>query len=122
MRVLLVEDEILIAMTITDCLESLGHEVVGPAVTMAEAIDLLGQVDVALLDRRITDGLTDTLALALRGAGVPFAWMTGYEPGHFETHGAPVLAKPFDMRELEGFIAQVGAAHGEGGAIGARAG
>jgi two-component system, response regulator PdtaR len=59
-RVLIVEDEVLIAWALADCLEDAGHEVVGPAATMAEALALCEGVaappDLAVLDIGLRDG------------------------------------------------------------------
>ena len=60
MRVLIVEDEPLIAWVLADCLEDAGHEVVGPAATMAEALALCegapSPPDLAVLDINLRDG------------------------------------------------------------------
>ena len=60
MRILIVEDEALIAWMLADCLECAGHEVVGPAGTMAEALALCGAApsppELAVLDINLQDG------------------------------------------------------------------
>ena len=58
MRILIVEDEALIAMMLTDSLESGGHEVMGPAATAGEALALCEAAlpDLALLDVNLGDG------------------------------------------------------------------
>ena len=58
MRILIVEDEALIAMALTDSLERGGHEVMGPASTMAEALALCAMLrpELALLDINLRDG------------------------------------------------------------------
>ncbi len=59
MRVLIAEDEPLIAWMLADCLEAAGHEVVGPAATMAEALALCEGApppDLAVLDINLRDG------------------------------------------------------------------
>jgi two-component system, response regulator PdtaR len=58
MRILVVEDEALIAMVLADCLEDRGHEVVGPAATAVEAVALCeaGPPELALLDIDLRDG------------------------------------------------------------------
>ena len=58
MRILIVEDEALIAMVLADSLEDGGHEVVGPAATMAEALALCeaARPELAVLDINLRDG------------------------------------------------------------------
>ena len=58
MRILIVEDEALIAMVLADSLEDGGHEVVGPAATMAEALALCEAAppELAVLDVNLRDG------------------------------------------------------------------
>ncbi len=68
-RILIVEDEALIAMALTDCLERGGHDVMGPASTMAEALALCAMLppDLALLDINLRDGSSGVdVACALR--------------------------------------------------------
>ena len=63
-KVLVVEDEGLIALDIAGRLEAMGHEVVGPASTAEEAIELAGSADIVLMDIRI-DGQRDGIDAAL---------------------------------------------------------
>ena len=57
-RVLIVEDEILVALDLEDALVGLGYEVVGIAADTREAIRLAGNADVALVDVNLRDGQT----------------------------------------------------------------
>ncbi len=104
-RVLVVEDEALIAMQIEDALHQAGCTVVGPASRIADAFDLLyGEgADAALLDVNVAGDRSFALADILASKGVPFAFVTGFEanstvPERF--HGVPVVAKPFATTEL----------------------
>ena len=58
LRVLVVEDDMIIAMDVEDGVEELGHTVAGSAVTAAQAIELAGTLrpDVVLMDLRLADG------------------------------------------------------------------
>ncbi len=58
MRVLIVEDEVLVAWMLADCLEGAGHEVVGPAATVAEALAVCEAAppEMAVLDVNLRDG------------------------------------------------------------------
>ena len=58
LNVLVVEDDMIIAMDVEDGIEELGHNVVGSAVTASQAIELAGSLrpDVVLMDLRLADG------------------------------------------------------------------
>ncbi|RBP16045.1 response regulator receiver domain-containing protein [Roseiarcus fermentans] len=107
-RILIVDDEPLIAMLAEDWLNELGHETVGPALTLEDAVRLLDEAfDAAILDVSLGAGTSYPLAERLRERGVPFAFATGHvaaDPGC----GAVVqLAKPFDFhlfREVVGVL------------------
>ncbi|PZW44915.1 response regulator receiver domain-containing protein [Humitalea rosea] len=99
-RVLVVEDEALVAMLVEDALLDAGAEVLGPVRSVPEALALMAKQvpDAAVLDVNL-DGVPSTpIADALAAAGVPFIVATGYgidglPPGHA---GVLVLAKPYD--------------------------
>ena len=79
-RVLLVEDEALIALDMHDVLTSAGFDVVGPAGDVATASDLADResLDCALLDVNLGGSLVWPVAQRLRDRGVPFVLLTGY--------------------------------------------
>jgi CheY-like chemotaxis protein len=104
-RVLLVEDEAMIAMLIEDMLADLGCDVVATAGQLDEAVSLArsGSFDLAFLDLNLRGVPSYPVAQALRERGIPFAFVTGYgtagtDPAYAE---APVLQKPFRERHLE---------------------
>src|SRR5690242_12307025 len=80
LRLLVVEDEMLIAMTIEDVLSDLGCTVVGPASSVAKAMDLLGkeEIDGAILDLNLKGEQAIPVAQALQDRGTPFFFLTGY--------------------------------------------
>jgi CheY-like chemotaxis protein len=81
-RVLLVEDEALIAMELCSDLESLGWEIVGPAATAEEAMQLMNNAplpDAAILDVNLGGKMVYPFAEWLQQRGVPFLFCTGYE-------------------------------------------
>lgn len=105
-RVILVEDEALVAMMMEDLLEQLGCEVVGSFGALSPALDWLDRQDDppdgAVLDVNLGGGENVfPLARALRGRGVPFVFATGYgvlpEDGFAE---ATILHKPVDLGML----------------------
>jgi len=110
-RILVVEDEMIVAMLIEDILMDGGATVVGPAARVAKALDLLGteEVDAALLDVNLAGENTMPVAEELRRRGIPFAFATGYGaaglPDGFASQ--PLLQKPFQERDLQEVIARV---------------
>ena len=105
-RVLIVEDEMLIAMLVEQMVEDLGYQVVGPAMTVEEALSLIDgeNVDCAVLDMNLGHGVSSApIADALQAKGIPFLFASGYgSKGTVENLGAaPVLSKPFLTHDLE---------------------
>jgi CheY-like chemotaxis protein len=103
-RILVVEDEALVAMLVEDALLDAGAIVLGPVATVAEALALLVQEtpDVAVLDLNLAGETSTPVADRLVTMGVPFVVATGYgadglPPGHATV---PVLAKPYDPDDL----------------------
>ncbi|MET4614675.1 CheY-like chemotaxis protein [Stenotrophomonas sp. 2619] len=108
-RVLLVEDESLVAMMVEDCLIELGYEVAAVAANVDAALAALqgGGIDCAMLDVNLGGTPSFPIAEALEARGIPYMFVTGYDgtaiPPHFRArHG---LQKPFRMRELQQALA-----------------
>ncbi len=79
-RILVIDDEPLIAMAVSDWLADLGHEVVGPAVDLAGALALVEQpIEAAILD--VTLGKDDSSPVAQRliDKKIPFVVASGHE-------------------------------------------
>jgi CheY-like chemotaxis protein len=104
LRVLVVEDEMMVSMLIEDMLTDLGCTVVGPASRLDEAIELAkaSELDCAVLDVNLGGQPIFPLADLLRERGRPFAFATGYgDAGLREVDkGTPVLQKPFREGDL----------------------
>lgn len=104
LKVLVVEDEMLVSMLVEDMLSDLGCMVVGPAAEIDEAMNLVksADIDMALLDVNLAGKPIFPVADALKERGVPFAFASGYgEAGLSEEHrGAAVLQKPFREADL----------------------
>ncbi|HEX7759843.1 MAG TPA: response regulator [Caulobacteraceae bacterium] len=105
-RVLVVEDEAMVAMLIEDLLTDLGCVLAGSVSTAEEAMRLAmaQEFDLALLDVNLGDGETSfEVADLLRERTVPFAFLTGYGSGgvRADLRDAPILSKPVDPQELE---------------------
>lgn len=107
-RILVVEDEALVAIDIEAHLTSAGCKVIGPAGTIKRAKQLILDegCDAALVDANLAGRRVDTVAAMLTEKGVPFAFSTGYGRGALPAgfHYAPVLTKPFNPDELLGVI------------------
>jgi two-component system, response regulator PdtaR len=104
-RVLVVEDEFIIAMEIELLLRDFGCRVLGPVRSVATAVALLGRArpDAALLDVNLLDGLAVPVAELLASMGVPFAVVSAYSPAQLDhplLNAAPKLGKPIDERAL----------------------
>ncbi len=107
-RVLIVEDEPIVAMLAEDLLESIGCVVAGTVASIAEARRAIDNItfDVALIDINLNgeDGLE--VAAVLKSRAIPYIITSGYEvagiaPGHRE---AFVLSKPYSIAALEAAI------------------
>lgn len=103
-RVLIVEDEPFIALTLEDMLDELGFALVGTVSQVSEAIALIGResVDCALLDVNLGSEKIDPVADLLAARGCPFIFTTGYGRSGIPSAHAdrPVLQKPFRMDDL----------------------
>ena len=99
-RVLLVEDEALVAMLLETILEDMGCVPVGPAGTVEDGLAIAADpapLDAALLDVNVAGQLVFPIAEALKARGVPFVFSTGYGEGGLpdEWRGHPTIQKPF---------------------------
>lgn len=100
LRILVVEDEVLIAMLLEDLLQELGCVVVGTAANVAQALALLAATkpDAAVLDVNLGAGRVYPVADALNQAAIPFVFITGYgQRGLIEAfRGHASIKKPID--------------------------
>jgi CheY-like chemotaxis protein len=107
-RILVVEDEFVVSMMLEDVLTDAGAMVLGPVVSVRDALGLLdvamldGGVSAAVLDLRLGRENGIVVADALRKRGVPYVFTTGLgEFAELEQHeDAPVLAKPYSLQGL----------------------
>lgn len=97
-RILVVEDELMIAMLIDDVLKEAGCQVVGPMPRLAAALNAASneRLDGAVLDINLAGELVSPVADRLTERGVPFIFLTGYGwhmlPERF--HSRPLVTKP----------------------------
>ncbi len=111
-RVLVVEDESLVAMQLEDMLDDLGCHVVGTAMRVSGAHRLIDsgiEIDVAILDVNIGGETVYPVAERMREAGVPIVFATGYGRGGVEErwHDCPILQKPYTIQQIEASIGSV---------------
>ena len=120
-KVLVVEDEMMIAMLIEDMLDEFGCKTVGPATNVPRALELISmeQMEVAVLDLNLDGNDTYAIADALRQKRVPFIFATGYGSTGVrdQYRDRPVLQKPFQSRDLESALKE--ALRGSNSVIGA---
>jgi CheY-like chemotaxis protein len=109
-RILLVEDEVLIAMLLEDYLTELGQQVAGHADSVDAALALLASgpaIDFAFLDLNLRGDSVDPVADALAARGTPFCIMTGYGAAGVAAYpDGPILTKPFDLASVRNAISR----------------
>jgi DNA-binding response OmpR family regulator len=115
-RVLLVEDEVLVAALAADTLEELGYRAV-EASTVKAALEIAadgGAIAFAVVDVGLPDGRGDGLAVQLLNihADMPIIIATGYGEAHLDASlrtnpRIAILSKPYDMAQLQAAIAAV---------------
>lgn len=109
LKVLIVEDSLLLAMELEAGLEDSGVEVVGCAAELGEALSMLEQTfDAAVLDADLNGQSVAPVAEVLRKEGRPFVFATGYAdkaaPMGFD---APIVRKPYNVHQIAKALASV---------------
>lgn len=111
LRVLVVEDEHLVALALADDLEEVGAVVLGPASTVEGALGLIQQYDVeaAVLDIKLQSQMVFPVADVLHGMGVPFLFTTGFDAGGVPEKYAhvPTCEKPSSTRLVTEMLARI---------------
>jgi len=111
LRVLVVEDETLVALILEDMLAELGHTVIGPISAVSAGLEMAQRqdvdIDIAILDLNLKGASSLPVANALKARGIPVVFSTGYGrnglPEAFRD--APFLQKPFQQVDIEEVIA-----------------
>lgn len=123
-RVLLVEDETLVAMLLEDMIGDLGGTVIGAASRVSRALEIVNDpatsIDVGLLDVNLGGEDAFPIATALAERGVPFAFSTGYGNAGLPElwRSRPTLQKPFTQEQVQSVLSrtlEAGAAAPDGG-------
>ena len=114
LRILVVEDEMMIAMMVEDMLADIGHQVIGVAQNLAAAMAMAQdrEFDLAILDVNLAGERSFPVAHLLTARGVPFLFATGYGNLGLEDDFQNVLtlSKPFQLHDLAKAVNQVAAA------------
>jgi CheY-like chemotaxis protein len=109
-RILIVEDEVIIAMMIEDFLVELGWVVLGPAARREQALAMVrdADIDAALLDVNLNGGDSFAVADILSQRHIPFVFATGYGSAGVADRfqGVPTLTKPFARDKLDRALRQ----------------
>lgn len=108
-RILLVEDEVVIAMMLEDMVIKLDGIPIGPATNVQAGMEMarVELLEAAVLDVNLGDGNSSEIANILSERNIPFILATGYGATTPNAHGAPILQKPYMLRDLELAFAQI---------------
>lgn len=110
-KVLIVEDEPIVAFQIEDILREAGFEIVGCVGSLDKALSTVKNIDcdVAVLDANLRGDSVVPVATALHQRGTPFLFVSGYERIHLPEPflDVPLLSKPFDPGELINAVRQL---------------
>lgn len=109
LTVFVVEDEALVALNLEDMLSDLGCTIVGPAMRVATARQMLSEAfeaDIAILDVNVAGEVVFPVAEELASKGIPIIFATGYgQAGLPEAwHGNTILQKPYTMDDVCGSL------------------
>lgn len=109
LRILIVEDEFLLADDLAQHFRNVGAEIVGPAPDMPSAFRLLAGIDAAVLDINLNGALVFPLADELQMMGIPFVFFSGHDevdiPARF--HFVSRLSKPANWRDITNSLVTV---------------
>jgi DNA-binding response OmpR family regulator len=116
LKVLVVEDEAIIAMLLEDMLSELGHQMVASVANIddARAEAASRQIDLAILDVNLGQQSSYPLTADFTAKGIPFILSTGYGRLGEEWGNGVVLQKPFEVKALSAAISKSLASHGGG--------
>jgi len=109
LKVLVVEDESLVALDIENMLEEMGCRVVASVPRLVKALDLAARLDfdLAVLDINLAGEVVYPLAFRLAERGIPFLFSTGYSTSTLppELRDRPILKKPVMAANLKRAVA-----------------
>ncbi|HWA63906.1 MAG TPA: hypothetical protein VG939_21200, partial [Caulobacteraceae bacterium] len=115
-KILIVEDAVLLTLELEAGLSEAGAQVVGVAASLDEAMGMVGQdFDVAVLDANLNGQSVTPVAAALALRGVPFIFATGYGDAGPAPEGfdAPVVRKPYNIHQIAAALVEALARKGK---------
>jgi DNA-binding response OmpR family regulator len=110
LKLLIVEDALLLALELEAGLSEAGAEVVGSAADVGEAMRMVDlPIDAAVLDANLNGASVLPVAEALEARGIPFVFATGYGDDKMLPSGfdAPVIRKPYDVTQVAVALSEV---------------
>lgn len=118
MKILIVEDEFLIAEDLRLVLEDLGHIVTGTAATVPAAYEaaLSTEADLAIVDTRLFGETSETVVKTCHDRGLPVVISSGHARPSLPAFadGLPLLAKPFGRADIEAVLKEAAAPAAKG--------
>ncbi len=103
-RILIVEDEALVAITLEDCVSELGYDCVGPFFNVTAALPTAqsAQLDAAILDIKFGDVVSYELPEILAARNIPFGFASGFLQEGLESRWSdrPYMSKPYQVGEV----------------------
>ena len=109
LRILIVEDDALLAADLRDVVAGVGYTVLGPVDSVSHAREAVTGCDAALLDANVADGTTFELAMSLQQAGRPFVFVTALSPSDLPPAlaSAYLLRKPYRIADIRHWLARL---------------
>jgi PAS domain S-box-containing protein len=110
LKLLIVEDALLLALELEAGLTEAGAEIIGSAADVDEAMRMIDlTMDAAVLDANLNGASVGPVAAALAARGVPFVFATGYGDNTFVPQGydAPIIRKPYDVTQVAAALTEV---------------
>jgi CheY-like chemotaxis protein len=106
-RILILEDDVLLALDVAETIEEMGAEVIGPAHRVESAMGLLDtqRPDAALLDVNIVGSTSAQVANRLVQEGIPFVLATGYGIQNDIPGSRAVVDKPYTRKQIQAAFA-----------------
>jgi CheY-like chemotaxis protein len=109
-RILVVEDDPILSLTLEDMIVDFGGHVLGPFAWLEEAVAAADseRIDAAVLDVNVNGGHSFPAAERLLARGIPFVFATGYAREGLDTAiVAPILHKPYQQQQLAAALAEL---------------